>query len=142
LGLDCSKVGEDLEFSCARDAISNTLANIAGLIINQFSLFNFNRNMREKSMFCKNCGTQMDENQTVCTNCSNVPAESKGKVASVLEGNQVAFALSVVWIIIVGIGSIKSGFFGNSFDMAAFIFIGFVPIAGYWAYKTFFSNKS
>lgn len=52
--------------------------------------------------------------------------------------NKIVFVISIAWVIIVGMNS--SGYRG--FDMSTFLFIGIMPVAGYWGYHLFFSKKS
>lgn len=59
-----------------------------------------------------------------------------------LREKPIAFVLSIVWIIFVGVGSIRQGFFSSSsFSFASFVFIGVMPTLGYWIYFLFIHKK-
>lgn len=93
-------------------------------------------------MFCKACGEKMNARPGVCAHCG-VASEDRGSaIATAIKEKPVAFILSFAWVILIGMGSIKTGLFRNSFGFANFIFIGVMPILGYWIYHLFINKKS
>ena len=90
-------------------------------------------------MFCKNCGKEVDKKAVVCVHCG---ASQKSELIDIFKEKPIAFVLSIVWIIFTGVGSIKTGFFSSGFSFASFIFIGIVPIVGYWIYHLFLDKKN